>query len=129
MNFRRVISRLLAIPVIVGLIAAPLVTPAVAKGMTAGDMTASATAPAAMTDDMSAMAADMPCCPDQKKTNDCQDCPLVATCMLKTTQAAPPAAAGILVRQPARGLLIAFDDLIADGLDRPPPEHPPRSLV
>lgn len=121
MNFHRFISHLLAVLVIAGLVFAPLVVPAAAKVMAASEM-----AVGTMADDMSA---DMPCCPDQKKTNNCQDCPLVATCMLKTTQAAPPAAAGILVRQPARGLLVAFDDLITDGLDRPPPEHPPRTLL
>jgi hypothetical protein len=38
-------------------------------------------------------------------------------------------AAAILIRQPTRALLVALDDTISDGLDRPPPDHPPRSLV
>jgi predicted exporter len=38
MNLRRLIGRLLAVFVIVGLVAAPLVTPAAAKRLPAGEM-------------------------------------------------------------------------------------------
>jgi hypothetical protein len=38
-------------------------------------------------------------------------------------------AVAILIRHPTRALLVAFDDVISDGLDRPPPDHPPRNLA
>jgi hypothetical protein len=114
MNPRRLISRLLAVFVIVGLVAAPLVTPAAAKRL-----------PAGMTD-MSAMSGDMPCCPDGQKNNNCQDCPLGAMCMLTIAQAAPSPTDGIQVRFQTRRLSFAPDDLIADGLIGVPPDHPPR---
>src|SRR6266566_2939589 len=51
MNSYRFISRLLAVLVIAGLVATPLVAPAAAKRL-----------PVAVTMDMPGMAADMPCC-------------------------------------------------------------------
>jgi hypothetical protein len=54
---------------------------------------------------------------------------MVAMCVSAFLQAAPAMAAAILIRQPTRALLVALDDTISDGLDRPPPDHPPRSLV
>ncbi len=68
----------LAIFVTIGLSVAPMVTPATANG------------PSATMTDMSAMSGDMPCCPSEQKSKDCQDCPLLAICMLKTAQAGPP---------------------------------------
>jgi hypothetical protein len=56
MNLRRLIGRLLAVFVIVGLVAAPLVTPAAAKRLPVAEMS-----------DMSAMSGDMPCCPGGQK--------------------------------------------------------------
>ena len=76
MNLRRLIGRMLAIFVIVGLVFAPLVTPAAAKRLAAAEMT-----------DMAAMSDAMPCCPDGQKSNNCRDCPLVAMCMLTIAQA------------------------------------------
>ena len=74
------------------------------------------------------MAADMPCCPDNQKSGDCQDCPFVAICLLKVWQAAP-AANMFTRRQLAHERLRPRDDVIAASLARPPPDHPPRSLV
>lgn len=119
MNFVRFISRLLAVFVIVGLVAAPLVTPAAAA----------LRLPAAEMSDMSTISADMPCCPDTQKSNDCQDCPLRAMCTLSTAQAEPPMATGISAPLPTRRPFLAFDDMIADSLDGSPPDHPPRTLV
>ena len=118
MNFCRFISRLLAVFAIAGLVASPLVTPVAAKPLSAAEMS-----------DMSAMSADMPCCPETQKSNDCQDCPLRAMCALGVAQAQPPVATGILAPLPAHRPLTAFDDRIADGLDGSPPDHPPRNLV
>ena len=115
MNIRRLIGRLLAVLVIVGLVAAPLVTPAAAKRLAAAEMT-----------DMAAMSDVMPCCPDGPKSNDCQDCPLVAMCMPNIAQAEPSPTNAMQVHFQIRRLSFALDDLIADGLIGSPPYHPPR---
>ncbi|MBX9645920.1 MAG: hypothetical protein K2X57_02560 [Xanthobacteraceae bacterium] len=115
MNLRRLIGRLLAVFVIVGLVFAPLVTPAAVKRLAAAEMTA--------------MSGDMPCCPDGQKSNNCQDCPLIAMCMLTTAQAEPSPTSGVQVSFQTRRLLFALDDLIADGLVGSPPDHPPRISI
>ena len=118
MNFRRLIGRLLAVFVIVGLVAAPLVAPAAARGLPVAEMS-----------DMSAMTGDMPCCPDGQKNKSCQDCPLVAMCMLAIALAEPSQTNGIQVSFQTRRLSFALVDLIADGLMGDPPDHPPRILT
>jgi hypothetical protein len=118
MNFRRLIGRLLAVFVIVGLVAAPLVTPAAAKRLAAAEMA-----------DMTAMSGDMPCCPDEQKGNGCQDCPLVAMCMLMIAQAEPSSTNGIQISFQTRQLSFALVDSTADGLIGAPPDHPPRILI
>src|SRR5438132_6474415 len=114
MNFCRFISRLLAVLVIAGLVAAPLVTPAAAKRL-----------PMAVTMDVAGKSADMPCCPDKQHSSDCQDCPLVALCMLTVAQAEPPSVNGILA-PPSRTLLFVVVAVTGDGLVGAPPDHPPR---
>src|SRR5882757_11104742 len=118
MNFRRLIGRLLAVFVIAGLVAAPLVTPAAAKRLAVAEMT-----------DMSAMAGDMQCCPDGQKNNSCQDCPLIAMCMLTIAQAEPSPTDGIQISFQTRRLSFVLVDLAADGLIGDPPDHPPRILT
>jgi hypothetical protein len=130
MNLRRLIARVLAVFVIVGLVAAPLVTPAAAKR----SAVASAMDMAAMSGDMSCCSAGMTdgmnCCSEKQKSNDCRDCPLVAICTLIIAQAEPPSANGIPAPMlSAYSLFVAFDDLIADGLIGTPPDHPPRIPV
>jgi hypothetical protein len=115
MHLRRLIGRLLAVFVIVGLVAAPLVTPAAAKWLSVGEVS-----------DMAAMPGDMPCCPDGQKNNSCQDCPLVATCMLTIAQADPSPTNGIQIFFQFHRLSFALVDLIGDGLIGAPPDHPPR---
>ena len=115
MNLYRLIARLLAVFVIVGLVAAPLVTPAAAKRLAAAEMS-----------DMTAMSGDMPCCPDGQKDKGCQDCPLVAMCMLTIAQAEPSPTNGIQVSFQTHRLFFALVDLFADGLIGAPPDHPPR---
>ena len=119
MDFYRFISRLLVVFAIIGLVVLPLATPAAAKLLQAAEMSD-------MSTDM-AMSADMPCCPDTQKSNDCKDCPLRAMCTLNVAQAEPPMAVGVVTPLPTRKLFSAFDDRIADGLDRPPPDQPPRT--
>jgi hypothetical protein len=69
----------------------------------------------------------MPCCPDEK--SGCPDCPLAAICVLKITPAAPALADAILMRLPTKTGHTVSDDALSHGLDRPPPDHPPRILV
>jgi hypothetical protein len=118
MNLHRLIGRLLAVFVIVGLVAAPLVTPVAAKRLPVGEMS-----------DMAAMSGDMPCCPDGQKNKSCQDCPLVAICMLAIALANPSPTSAIQVSFLTRTLSFALVDLIADGLIGAPPDHPPRILT
>lgn len=118
MNLRPLIGRMLAIFVIVGLVFAPLVTPAAAKRLAAAEMT-----------DMAAMSDAMPCCPDGQKSNNCRDCPLVAMCMLTIAQADPSPTDANQVFFQSHRLFFAFEDMIADGLIGVPPDHPPRTLT
>jgi hypothetical protein len=118
MNLRRLIGRLLAVFVIVGLVVAPLVTPVGARRLPVAEMS-----------DMAAMSGDMPCCPDGQKNNGCQDCPLVAMCMLTIAQAEPSPTNGIQISFQTRRLSFTLVDLIADGLMGAPPDHPPRILT
>ncbi len=118
MNLRRLISHLLAVLVIVGLVAAPLVAPAAARQLTVGEMS-----------DMSVMAGDMPCCPNGQKNKSCPDCPLVATCMLTVAQVESSPTNAIQVSFQTHRLSFALVDLFADGLTGVPPDHPPRILT
>jgi hypothetical protein len=118
MNIRRIIGRMLAVFVIVGLAFAPLVTPAAAKRVAAVDMT-----------DVSAMYGDMPCCPDEHQTDGCKDCPLIAMCMLTVAQAEPGSSGADPISFQARRLSFALYDLAADGLVGVPPDHPPRISI
>jgi hypothetical protein len=115
MLLRRLIARLLAIAVIAGLSLAPLATPAAAQALAVSDM--------------AGMSADMPCCPDEQNSKDCRDCPLIAMCVVKTVQAGPSLVAAMPVRHPIRTAHSVRNDTLADGLDRPPPDHPPRNLA
>jgi hypothetical protein len=120
MNVRQSFKLLLVVLVTAGLTIAPLVTPAAAEHLSTNKMMQMA--------DASDMMADMPCCPDKQKGNDCQDCPLIAICMLKSLQAGPSSQA-LAMDRPAHQRLRSADDHAIDGLARPPPEHPPRHLV
>src|SRR4051794_31602300 len=117
MDFRRLLNLILAVLVTAGLAVAPLATPgAAAQPQAAGMM------------DMS-MSTDMPCCPDEQKGKGCQDCPLVAICVVKNAQAGPSLASAMPVRHAIRTSYSILDDVPADGLNRPPPDHPPRNLA
>jgi hypothetical protein len=116
---RRILRLMLAVLVTAGLAVAPLVTPAAAGALMASDMQVT---------DAQDMSADMPCCPDQPNSKQCQDCPLLAICMLKVLQAGPAVVTASLYPR-ALELLRPLDDIIADGLSRPPPDHPPRLMV
>jgi hypothetical protein len=107
------LSRLLAILLIAGLVFAPFSAPANAAGA------------AATTVEMSA---DMPCCPDKSAPMDCDQCPLMAICMVQNFQA-PSTTEMIEVRPVTVRLLAPRSDPEAESLGQHPPPRPPRSLV
>jgi hypothetical protein len=124
MIFRLFITRLLAIAIVVGLAVAPVAAPvAMQASMPAGMMDMSSMA------DVSSMAADMPCCPDEQKSGTCTDCPVIAMCVMTTALAAPPATSAFPVRHAVHATHALRDDVFADGLSRPPPDQPPRNLA
>jgi hypothetical protein len=120
MRARRFLNLLIALSVAAGLVSMPLAVPAHANS-----------GPPVVTssDDMEAMAEDMPCCPHEQKSKPCEDCPLLGICLAKSTQINPAAAAVLIDRTSIHAVLLGADDAIADGLERPPPDHPPRILV
>jgi hypothetical protein len=128
MFFRLFATRLLAIAIVVGLAVAPAAAPLAMRASMA-DMMAAGISDMSSMADASSMAADMTCCPDEQKGKTCTDCPLTAMCVLATVQAAPPTMAALLVRQAVRSAHTVLDEATADGLDRPPPDQPPRNLA
>jgi hypothetical protein len=124
MNLRRLIGRLLAIAVIVGLVLAPLSRHAVAGMPSDASM-------AAVADDMStsAMARDMPCCPSKAPAPiGCDQCVLMAACMSQCFAGVSTASFHPLFA--ASGKIAPLqNDAWPEGLGHPPPEHPPRILV
>jgi hypothetical protein len=115
MRFWPILTRALAALALVGLLAAPVSAP-----MAAGP------AQSGMSMDM---AEAMPCCPDDKPVMpDCaKTCPLMMVCLSKCFQ--PMSAAGSPI--PAFALVAVIlpgNDAVPDGLARPPPARPPRSI-
>lgn len=125
MTARRLLNLLIALSVAAGLVSMPIAVPVHAHSD--APMMMSADEMQAMAGDMTAE--DMPCCPHEQKSGDCQDCPLLAFCVAKSTQFGPLAGGVLLDRISLRAMLPMTDDAIADGLERPPPDHPPRILV
>ena|SRR6202035_2428350 len=110
---------LIALSVAAGLLTAPLSVPAMAAPQAA-----------AVADEMAAMAADMPCCPDQQdQTKDCRSCPFVALCTLTIILLSPNANGALIDRMVSRDAFALPDDLLIDGLGDHPPDHPPRTIV
>jgi hypothetical protein len=127
-NRKITIRRLLAISVIAGLVLAPLNRPAMARAALHASMSA-------MTEDSSTSAAademmgDMPCCPRKAPAPiDCDKCVLLAACISQflvgpsAETLRPPFAIAGKIGLPR-------NDFWPDGVGRPPPEHPPRTLV
>jgi hypothetical protein len=125
-NCQITIRRLLAIVMIAGLVLAPLSSPVMAGA------SSHASTPA-MADEMSAtmdeMASGMPCCPSKAPAPvDCDKCVFMAACMSKCFTGMTMALFQPLFAVSA-GLVRLQNDFWPDGLGRPPPEHPPRTLV
>jgi len=115
MNARRLLNLVFSVWVTVGLTLAPLATLAKAAQPQKAGVT-----------DMS-MSADMPCCPDEQKSTDCQDCPLIALCVLKTAQSGRSPTEALPLRHAIRTEHSFINDTPAAELVRPPPDHPPRA--
>jgi hypothetical protein len=108
------LGRLLAIFLIAGLAFAPLSAP-----VNAATGASKATAE---------LSADMPCCPDKPVPMDCDQCPLMAICMVKNFQ--EPSSTGMIELRPVTvRLLVPRSDPAAEGLNYLPPPRPPRLLV
>jgi hypothetical protein len=118
MSLRRLITRLLGVLVIAGLVVAPLAAPASAMASSTVDMA-----------QMASISGQMPCCPDEQKNSHCPDCPLASMCVVKVASAVPCFAESIPVRLLAKTAHAFRDDAPRHGLDRPPPDHPPRHLT
>jgi hypothetical protein len=127
-NRQTTIRRLLAIFMIAGLVLAPFSRPAMAGTISDASMSA-------MADDMSAsamtdeMANDMPCCPSKAPMPiGCDKCVFMVGC---TTKCFTGLLAAVFCPSFAASGQIAplQNDSWLDGLGRPPPEYPPRTLV
>jgi hypothetical protein len=129
------IRRLLAVLMIAGLALAPVARPVMAATSSQTSQQAMAvemTPPEMAASEMSAsdeMASDMPCCPSKSPSPiDCDKCVFMAAC---GSVCFAGMSAGISHPFPVVSDTIALqrDDARPDGFGRPPPEHPPRSLV
>lgn len=112
------LRRVLPILAIVGLMAGPFITPM--NGIT---MAAASGTP------MSEMAADMPCCPQQKPTvPDCQKtCLLTANCMAKCFSIVPTLTSLAVVVWDQNETIRPGSDAAGDALAIEPPARPPRT--
>jgi hypothetical protein len=139
------IPRLLAILVIAGLVLAPLSRPVMAavpsdalmQATTGHVMPGYANSSHAMSDhamdEPSVAQADemaaMPCCPSKAPAPvGCDKCIAMAGCMSSFLTGMPTA---VVLPLPVAsiGMRLLTNDFRPDGLDRPPPEHPPRLLA
>lgn len=92
-------------------------------GLIAG--AAGASAPLMAAPSSMSMADDMPCCPDQAKSDCLTTCPLMVMC-LGITLPAKPATFSPIRMDGASSLLASLDDHLVDGLGASPPRKPPR---
>ena len=118
------IRRLFAFLVIAGLVLAPVARPVMAEPASQNSM--QAVADEAMADEM---AGEMPCCPSKAPMPvDCDKCVFMAGCMSKCFAGLAAAVIHPFLAA-SGGIALLRNDLPPDGLGRPPPEHPPRTLV
>jgi hypothetical protein len=110
----------LAILVIAGLAVAPRSVLGVADAMSAGSMVAS----------MSALADEMPCCPQKAPApTDCQKCALMAACMSNCLANVSASTVALQWFPKLAQIDWIEDDSLRPGLIHPPPAKPPRMLV
>src|SRR3982751_1275971 len=114
MTLWRILRTLLPVVAIMGIVSAPLATPAAAAMLSVGQVTA-------MTDDM-------PCCPREKPVvPDCQKaCPLAALCVAKCFSGLASASA-VPNRLGVALAMITGDEAAPDTLAHGPPPRPPQT--
>jgi hypothetical protein len=127
MRLKRLVNFWIVLFVGAGLLLAPLAGPVLGAPAMAADSQMQGHMQAMS--HMQGMSDDMPCCPDQTKSKNCDGCPFVALCMLTVSLPAPSGLASLIERQPVRKALLPTDDLLVDGLGAKPPDHPPRTNV
>ncbi len=127
MNRQINIRRLLAVFMIAGLVLAPLSRPVMAGKASDASMSMADDMPISVTADE--MSNDVPCCPTKAPMPiDCDKCVSMAACMTKCF--AGLSAAVSCPSFAASGQITPLqNDSWLDGLGRPPPEYPPRTLV
>lgn len=127
---RLLLRPLLPILAIVGLLLAPIAASAGPAAMTAGTMTAQATAagPMSMSSDM-AMPTDMSCCPHAKPAvPDCQKtCPLMALCSTALVQLGSIGSDGLPLPIAGKALFGWRSEAQLVSLSSSPPTRPPRA--
>jgi hypothetical protein len=139
MLLKRFANAVVMLLVAFGLLLAPLATAArtvpVSGAAQHRDMQAMSQDTPEMSGDMQAVAddaqtmANMPCCPGDTGTRDCDSCPFVALCLLSISIPVPFGAMVPIERHARHNSLALSDDLLTDGLGAKPPDHPPRTLV
>ena len=119
MNRLSAIRYLFAALAILGLILAPIATPATAMPAAISDT--------GMSDEASmAMPADMPCCPDQAPMPGCgKDCPFMAACNAPSVCDTPRATV-FAVPLVLASLVVPGSDAGLSGLSERPPPRPPK---
>ena len=115
-----IMRRLLAFLIAVGVVLSPLAMPF-------SSMTFAAQVQATAEPVAADMPDGMPCCPKKGPSPfDCQKC-LLATCMMKYSQ---PASAGSCADFATLVSVMPLgNDMLPTGLDRAPPDQPPRTLI
>ena len=118
MRGRWILRLVLAWLVAAGLAAAPIVTPSFAHS--------------AADSEMSAMMADMPCCPDgmdkqAPQPSRCKDCPAMILCAPQVVQAIAAAASALPLASSTLAELTPGASRLLDDIGSSPPARPPRS--
>jgi len=118
MKGRWIVRLVLVWLVATGLVAAPIVAPSFAQ--------------AAADTEMSAMMADMPCCPDgmdkqAPQPSKCKDCAAMILCAPQIAQAVVAVASALPVASGAFAELTPGTSRLLDDIGPSPPSRPPRS--
>ena len=127
MTLRLTLARLLAALAVLGLLAAPLATPASAMTMpgTVHALAIASDSSGQLHSEM-AMPEEMPCCPDKAPISDCsKDCPLMTLCLGMVLNL--PTGAALLLPVGYTGLVFPQSDTALTSLGYGPPPRPPRT--
>jgi hypothetical protein len=120
MSLWATIRRLLPALAIVGLVLAPVVQPVMAA-----DMQATADNHAAMSIQADVAMDDMPCCPDEQKTDCAKSCPFMAACTAQLHSTVPSFGFSVPVMQAS--VIKLHNDRTLHSLSQAPPPRPPKA--